>query len=479
MQPTLAAWWQAMVQERASDLQMPLYMLYMWAWEKLFGHSEWVLRMANLPWFVFAVIAFSGTAARIERRGNSPWSLRSPGFVISLFLVLFSPFTWYYLDEARPYAMQIGASLLIASSLLRLAQVPPAPPPSPPRPRSPLIGFCLGAVLLCGSSLLGMIWVAGAVGILFVFLFEHRDPTPRAMVLKAHWLRLSILAVLLLPLTLYYLWTLKMGARASSSSGTGLSNLFFAAYELLGFSCLGPGRLQIRSDGLAALRAHAVPVALYSLSLATVFGAAIASFLQKRMAAEGRSSISKLLVVLFCLLPIVVIVAAGLLAHFRVLGRHFSPVIPVLLLIEAAGLRFLWSARKWWTCALVAFFCILTIYSCLCLRFAPRHQKDDYRTAATIAKVALREGRTVWWNAAEAGARYYQLPTVRSPQPGVSAALLLANPSSEDLARLPGPQVIITSKPDLFDNQFALSNYIRDNGFHSTRQLPAFTLWQR
>ena len=106
MQPTLGSWWQLLVQEKTAHLQMPLYMLYIWGCEKLFGSGEWTLRLANLPWFVAGAVAFilafpPGTGAGPSRPA---WSL-------------LCPFAWYYLDEARPYAMQLGASLLAVASL--------------------------------------------------------------------------------------------------------------------------------------------------------------------------------------------------------------------------------------------------------------------------------------------------------------------------------------------------------------------------
>src|SRR5437879_429416 len=58
MEPTLAGWSQAMLQDKTSDLQMPLYMVYIWGHEKIFGPSEWSLRLANLPWFVAGAVAF-------------------------------------------------------------------------------------------------------------------------------------------------------------------------------------------------------------------------------------------------------------------------------------------------------------------------------------------------------------------------------------------------------------------------------------
>src|SRR5581483_417383 len=51
-QRTLADWWRMMVEVKGSDLQMPLYMVYLWGFAKVFGASEWALRAANIPWFV-------------------------------------------------------------------------------------------------------------------------------------------------------------------------------------------------------------------------------------------------------------------------------------------------------------------------------------------------------------------------------------------------------------------------------------------
>ena len=42
--------------DRGSDLQMPLYMLMLWGWEKIFGRPEFALRAMNIPLFVIALI---------------------------------------------------------------------------------------------------------------------------------------------------------------------------------------------------------------------------------------------------------------------------------------------------------------------------------------------------------------------------------------------------------------------------------------
>lgn len=45
---------ETMINWNGSESQMPLYILFMWIWEKLFGHTEYALRMSN----VFMVVVF-------------------------------------------------------------------------------------------------------------------------------------------------------------------------------------------------------------------------------------------------------------------------------------------------------------------------------------------------------------------------------------------------------------------------------------
>jgi hypothetical protein len=116
--------------------------------------------------------------------------------------------------------------------------------------------------------------------------------------------------------------------------------------------------------------------------------------------------------------------------------------------------------------------------SCFSLRFAARHGKDDYRAAAAAARKALGEGRAVWWNAAPEGARYYEVPL--SPQRGDGdSAVLVLNPTREMLQVLPAPQVVVASKPDLYDGQSALADYLAGHGFAATERFPAFVVWEK
>ena len=58
-------------------------------------------------------------------------------------------------------------------------------------------------------------------------------------------------------------------------------------------------------------------------------------------------------------------------------------------------------------------------------------------------------------------------------------ALLVINPTGETLTGLPVPQVIIASKPDVYDNQAALAEYVREQGFRLERSFTAFVIWRR
>jgi uncharacterized membrane protein len=70
-----------------------------------------------------------------------------------------SPFAWFYLDEARPYAMQLGASLLVAASIRQLMM----DTENNTGLTTWLALFAIGISVLAGTSLLGVFWCFAAV----------------------------------------------------------------------------------------------------------------------------------------------------------------------------------------------------------------------------------------------------------------------------------------------------------------------------
>ena len=460
-----------------SDLQMPLYMIYMWGFAKIFGLGEWTLRAANIPWFVAGVAAFISAFPKPQRYAAAA-------------VTLLCPFAWFYLNEARPYAMQLGSSLVIFAALYRLSGDISMPPRCE---RNWSIAFCLGILVLCGSSLLGVIW-AGAAFLSLFFLFSRK----RLMqLLRAHWLSCLLTAGLLAALAGYYVWTIKFGARgletADQTGGnaaltavksaarfrqgfagsTELQSLAYLVYELLGFTGLGPGKLEIRTGGFSAFRHYAPQLALYAVTLLPLFLLAALRIIR------GPGSAKKISLGLIVLLPLALLLPAGYFLGFLVLARHCTPLMPALFFGLSLGLVRAGASNRMIIKLLAAAFLVLSLFSCLSLRFAFRHEKDDYRDAAQAAITALRHGQRVWWNAADDGAFYYHVPLSALPDIADAATLVL-NPTPQALATFPPPDlVIITSKPDLYDNQQALAKYVRNNPYTRIVTFPAFAVWQR
>src|SRR5207302_732723 len=108
------------------------------------------------------------------------------------------------------------------------------------------------------------------------------------------------------------------------------------------------------TEGLAAFHTHWFGVASYAFTLATVVIAAILSRLNgvpllwrrfplspsegERAGVRGPLFRRQLTIAFCCALPIALISATGMFAHFRVLGRHFAPILPIVILTLASGL---------------------------------------------------------------------------------------------------------------------------------------------
>lgn len=451
-QPDLKSWWRELVAESGSDLQMPLYMFYIWCFAKIYGASEFALRLANLPWLFLGLIVWLKAFSRQK-------NLRV-GMAVA---TSSSAFVWYYLNEARPYAMQLGASFLIFGSLVRLFS---APPLSRTVQSQWSIALAVGIIFLSGSSMLGIIWVGAAL--LGAAVVGGKERTFK--LLRESWFLWLMTLLVLLGLGAFFVWTLKSGARASGVASTGIKNVVFVFYELLGFAGLGPGRLEIRESGLSVFRRFTPVLLVYGISAVALLGAAW----------KVRDKIASRKI--FFWPTILLSAAAGFLfivgyaTHFRVLARHFTPLAAAILFLLGLGLTSGWLHLGLKGRTLAGIFVGLSLVSCWSLRFASRHQKDDYRAAAALANVEMAGGKSVCWNADRAGAHYYRVPISKEPLPG--KAWVLMNPS-EDAFSLTLPDVVIASKPDVYDARYTLRKYLETKNYLRRTNFPAFTVWDR
>jgi hypothetical protein len=340
----------------------------------------------------------------------------------------------------------------------------PATPVATERGR--VLTFAVALVLLCGSSILSMVLAAAPLLLALGLL-----PRQRCVELLRHfWLVWTATLTLLLSLGIYYLWTLFSGDRATAIASSDWKNFIFVGYELTGFSGWGPGRLEIRSQGLGVFRPYAVGLVTYGLVMAALIGLA-AGDLRRRFGA------GKMWLVFFAtILPSAFLVTASAFQHFRILGRHHAAMLPAVIIFFGFCVTSAWRRGRLGRILVLLFFG-LQLASALSLRFAARHEKDDYRAAAAFAKGALNAGQTVWWNADANAAIYYEVPLTRygPPEPGRAYWIIHATP--EQLAELKPPAAIVTSRPDVYDELGNLARYAITNGYRADASLVAFKLW--
>jgi hypothetical protein len=453
-QSTPAACWHELRAIKGSDPQMPAYIFWIWSCEKLVGDSEFALRAVNFCWLIPALLALNRAMT-----GNRRWQR---AFFLAVTL---SPFVWYYLNEARAYTMQFSTSLMLLATVIHWHRNPDTPVKSE---RGWVLFFVIALFLLCGSSILAMI-LAGVPWLLALGLLPAKRLRELGKSFWAVWA--GTLAVLFL-LGLYYLWTLHSGDRATEVATTGWKNLVFIGYELFGFAGLGPGRLEIRAGGLEVFKPYAAALLTYGVLLAALLGLAVR---------EGRRQFDgKKLFILFLAvaIPAGFILAASAVLHFRVLGRHLAALLPVAITLLAAGLTAAWRGGRWGKTLAAGFlFCYLA--SALSLRFAARHEKDDYRAAAVIARTALARGQTVWWNADAQAAHYYQVPLATGAPAEKGWARVMIHLSRETIASTAPPDVIVTSRPDVYDGAGNLAEFIVQTDYQLKTNFTAFKIWTR
>jgi hypothetical protein len=444
IQPNFVLFWEKMKELGGSDLQMPLYMGLLWAWEKIFGHSEYALRALNIPFFTLSAAVFLYL-----------WDAERRLKLAFVFLMCFSPLLWVYLDEARPYIFQFFGATSILVALWNQAKTPHL--------NKNLAIFCIGALVLCGSSLTGVIFTFW-FGLAFLVILIRQNAWHSVFSSKQNLVALLVTSIGLCGLGIYYFWTLTQGARASGVGKTDLLSIGFCFYELLGFTGLGPDRLSLREHGITSLKPFFLPLTSMAFAL-TVFGISSALVFTK----SSRMHRTEIFIFAVALCGALSMLAVGYIAHFRVLGRHLMPVLPFLLLIASLGLAHLWLSDKKLSQTLVLTLCLLLIFSSLSTRFSPRFAKDDYRTAAQIAKSSLEDGKTIWWAADSATANYYGLEFSEK-------VINVMGFSKSDLQNADMPSLVFLSKLDIYDSDRLISNFIDKNNFIDTKIVTAFSI---
>lgn len=448
--------------ERGSDLQMPLYMWSLWEWEKFAGGSERELRFLNVLIFVLAMTAAAGFL-RVERRI----------LVNFIILCLGAPIVWIYLDEARPYILEFLGSMLVLIGIVNVALLT-----RDEKVRSLDASVCfLGLWILFATSLSTVTFVF-SYGIAFMLLWFRQEG--RASVF-ANWRILMSLLIAIIPVLVYYMWTLLVGAHASGVGKTDALSSLFCLYEIAGFSGFGPGRLALRSSPLDALKSSQISLLAYGAFWMILLSMLIPSITRSVGPRAKRAIIFLGGSTLFAVLLLLLI---GILKDFRVLGRHLMPAFPFMCLGLAWTLKKFW--QRWQNAAtfLMILGAVLWFCSSLDIRLAGRHDKDDYRSAAKMARSAIQEEGIVWWAADSAAAEYYGLKVLPASEFATTGNVgsnavtgIIGSLNDQDYDRLPFPKLVILSKPDIYDRTSSLGTWITDHGFKKIGAASAFTFY--
>jgi hypothetical protein len=454
-QPTFSAFYSGLLTTEFSEGLMPLGMFAAWLGGQLIGMSEWEMRAPNILWATLAVLAF----VRLGRLWHASWA----PIVIAV-----QPFLWYYANEARPYALQIACGAWLAAGCAEALESR--------RLETPIVVLLVVAsAALVATSLFGVITV-GAVAVgLSAFCWRERWPITRGA-------RAGIALGVLWCIGFggYYVWKVASGVAGSRIWEVGLQNLGFALYEFTGLMGLGPGRQELRElaregDVAGVLQGLAADPGWLAVltALLCVAGVALWTAWHER---ERRREVA--LHAAVCALVAGATFALALVARFPFWGRHLAPVFPFYCALLVLGLaclvRMSWPAvvRVGLPASLIA----LLAFSSAQVRWSSRHAKEDYRSVAALAVSGLRTGRNVWWAADPEAAAYYGLAvSTGTPQPGKAAYLFVTMPKRS----VPMPDLIVMSKPDVYDPAGQVDRLIGAHHFRRTQSFKGFTIWER
>jgi len=445
---SLARFCEALWQERGSEAQMPLYMLSVWVWGRFVPAQEWALRVSNIAWLGLLL-------------AGCHYIARSPRFRLLPVLIVVQPFLWKYVNEFRPYAMQMSFAVWQIAALLDIYE---------DRNRTGRAAIWVFASwCVCASHMLGVVQTT-LTALVIVAIHVYRRQLPS----RGEWYLLSAGIAAFALLGGYFLRTLMAGAGGARLWTLSPANLGFALYELVGMNGLGPSPLLLRNAALAGgkevlaiLRPFLVQIFLFCMVLGVLVLLGARYLIQHR---EMRNRVVLLGAILGCGLVGIYILAAFVRWPFW--GRHLASFFPTYILLLnclSAPLWLLYRGRFLVVAAL-----LLSAYSSLNLRFSPRLAKEDYRQAASYARNMTGSGASVWWIAYKAAGEFYGIDF--STRQDIRT---IQDLHGEDLAIAP-PARVILNRPDAFDPEGKVRRFLNTHKYiKEPDTITGFTVWKK
>jgi len=296
----------------------------------------------------------------------------------------------------------------------------------------------------------------------------------------------GISAVMCLPAGAYYAGTLSRGAKGAELWKVGPTYLPYVVYEFTGLSGLGPATPEIREAVKGGTLKDFVSEHRFEITCVIV-GTLGGLFLTLAMVWAIREQGADQQLMATCgVLAIVfsAFTAASFAAEKAFWARHYAPVFPFYIAALGLGIKAgLGSSYRSIVRPAIMSYVGVALFSSLSIRFAPRHRKEDYRSASAVAREALNQGKSVWWIAGPEAAEYCGVPLTHTGfQEGraysPSSKIRLKTPPP-DLAQLPRPDLIVMSRPDAFDPNRSAQAIVKDEGYHRTGGARFFEFYRR
>lgn len=454
IQPDFSSWLHHLLEDRNADCQMPLTMLTSWVVASCGGLSEHALRGQN---FLFGGIALWAMFS-IGRRTGIRW--------LPLLMAV-QPFFWFYMDQARPYVSQIAGGALLAWVIAVACRDVGAS-------GKWLLAFSLAAL---GTFMTSMLTGTTIAVVFFACIIWGGVPSWEKT--KKQILGLSLTWMLCLILAAYFVWTVLRGAEGARIWVMDWKATAFIAYELLGCVGLGPSIEELRTAASASqFTALSGRLLLPLLLVFTVSILGIFYFFRSTKLLENeKRHFRACFIVLLLVSSLLVLISIAI--HKPLWARHFSSVLPFLVCIEGYWISRAWSTGSVSMRALVSLFLTLLLASSLMVRFSPYFEKDDYRTAAAFALTALSEGNDVWWCAAEYTGVFYDLPVDTTGRLSTRAARVPRHYSDHTFQKMPHPNLIIITRPEVYDPKDRVRNFAKVNGFEIIASPKSFQIFAK
>lgn len=426
---------------------MPLYMLSVWCWGQLVPASEVALRASNLVWLA---ILLAGCL----------YIARIPTYRLFPLLIVVQPFLWRYVNEFRPYAMQMSCAVWQMAALLDFHE--------DRNRRGRVSVWMLSSWCVCASNMLGVVQTA-LTGFVIVALHGRRRLGPS----RSEWYVLAAGCAAFGLLGGYFLHTLTAGAGGARLWTLSPVNLGFALYELCGMNGLGPSLLMLRDAALvgveeviALMRPFLAQILLFCMALGS-------SVLLGLCSLGGNRDVRDRVVLLGVMLAggLVGIYILAAFVRWPFWGRHLASFFPSYILLLSCLSSLIWQHKRGRLLVIIAL--LFAGYSALSLRFATRFAREDYRQAAHYATKMARDGEDVWWIAYKAAGAFYGLDF--STNQGVST---IPDLNLEDVAVYPA--TVILNRPDAFDPEGKVLGFLKAHEYTQAPEgITGFTVWKR